>query len=139
VISKATQAGRAAAAVADVYAATGGVSLDPETLIGATDHQLVTYSASPAWPVLTEGYTIYIDVTGGMVVPAPSVLRSGMVYTIWLIMDAVGGHVITFDSIWDAWGDAGAPDITTTANAVTIISGPYSSVTGKIHANHRKG
>jgi hypothetical protein len=88
--------------------------------------------------VLTKGYSVYFNVTGDMNVPAPDTLRDGMIYTIALIEDGTGGHNFTFDAVYE-FGDAGAPDVNTGANIVTFLSGPYFAVTGKIHANHRRG
>jgi hypothetical protein len=138
IISKATQAGRAPAVLADIYAATANVSMDPATFLSAAAYQAVTYSASPSWDVLTKGYKIKITLTGNIAIPAPSVLRDGVTYQIKLKQDGTGGRTVSWDTIYD-WGDAGPPDINDEPNIVSLFAGEYDADDSKIYMTHRRG
>ena len=73
-----------------------------------------------AWNLSTQQVAI-VTLTGNSQLDVPTNQQAGGVYTVVVKQDGTGGHTLDFDSIYK-FPDGSAPTITTTANAVDIVS-----------------
>ena len=73
-----------------------------------------------AWNLSTQQVAI-VTLTGNSQLDVPTNQQAGGVYTIVIKQDGTGGHTLDFDSIYK-FPNGSAPTITTTANAVDIVS-----------------
>jgi hypothetical protein len=97
---------------------------------------------------LTDGASIAVDASlgnnfkvtlgGNRTLANPTNLLDGMVLNFVIKQDGTGGRALTFDTKYD-FGDAGAPDITTTAGKIDFVSGYYDSAADKLLCSFRKG
>jgi len=82
---------------------------------------LTTDSANAlAWNLSTQQVAI-VTLTAASTLDVPTNQQAGGVYTLVVKQDGTGGHTLSFDSIYK-FPDGSAPTITTTANAVDIVS-----------------
>tara|TARA_R100001126_G_C4848331_1_gene160625 strand:- start:478 stop:978 length:501 start_codon:yes stop_codon:yes gene_type:complete len=73
-----------------------------------------------AWNLSTQQVAI-VTLTGNSQLDVPTNQQAGGVYTVVIKQDGTGGHTLAFDSIYK-FPNGSAPTITTTANAVDIVS-----------------
>jgi len=124
------------ATVAEVLAGlSDSVGVTPAGLFALAAVQTLAY-ANPLNLDGDLGAAAYVVLTGNAAIAAPTHLHDGVVYTYFLAQDATGGRVPTFNAIFD-FGLDGAPTLSTGANKVDMVSGPYSAITGKIHVSTR--
>lgn len=98
--------------------------------------------------VLTDAATITTDALvsnsfrvtlgGNRTLANPTNLADGMKLNWVIVQDATGSRTLTFGSAFN-WGGAGAPVLSTAANAIDMISAYYDAASGKLLATFRKG
>lgn len=98
--------------------------------------------------VLTDAATITTDALvsnnfrvtlgGNRTLANPTNLADGMKLNWVIVQDATGSRTLTFGSAFN-WGGAGAPVLSTAANAIDMISAYYDATSGKLLATFRKG
>ena len=80
----------------------------------------LTDGATINWNLSTQQVAI-VTLGGNRTLAAPTNQQAGGVYTVVVKQDGTGGHTLAFDSSYK-FPDGSAPTITTTANAVDIVS-----------------
>lgn len=116
--------------------ATATLAVTPKALVDAAAFDLLPYASTIAWDT-AGSFNARVTLAGNPIVGAPTNLKDGVVYSLYLTQDATGSRVPSWNAIWD-WGLAGAPTLSTAAGKVDIVVAQYSAVTGKLHANFRK-
>tara|TARA_Y100001937_G_C7052686_1_gene299892 strand:- start:226 stop:720 length:495 start_codon:yes stop_codon:yes gene_type:complete len=84
------------------------------------NQQTLTDGATINWNLATQQVCI-VTLGGNRSLAAPTNQQAGGVYTIVIKQDGTGGRTLAFDSAYK-FPDGSAPTITTTANAVDIVS-----------------
>lgn len=152
-------------ALAPRTAQAGGINWETALAAGLIRRQLqaaqasgsgVSLAAYNTWTatqrvapvVLTDAATINTDARasnnfrvtlgGNRTLANPTNLADGMKLNWVIVQDATGSRTLTFGSAFN-WGGAGAPVLSTTANAIDMISAYYDATSGNLLATFRKG
>ncbi len=110
------------AAASDVRTGTSSTTIvTPSALSGSAAWQTLTDAATIAWNVAS-GYNAKVTLTAsGHAFGAPSNLIAGLTYSLQVIQDATGSRTATWNAVYK-WGTAGTPTLSTTANAVDLVT-----------------
>lgn len=111
------------AASTDVQAGTSSaLAVTPAALSGSAAAQTLTYASTISWNVAS-GYNAAVTLAGsGATVSSPTNVIPGLTYTLQVAQDATGSRTL---ASWGAafdWGVAGTPALSTTANAIDLVS-----------------
>jgi len=96
----------------------------------STEVETLTISDGAVTPDCDLSNVFYVSLTADCTVNAPTNARSGQVINIIFKQDATGGRTLTFNSIFTFSG-GGEPTVTSTANAVDMVSCQYDATNTK--------
>lgn len=117
-----TALGTALATAANVQVGTSGAALvTPTAISGSGAIQTLTDGATISWDV-SAGYNAKVTLTAsGHTIANPTNVIAGLTYQLWVIQDATGSRTVSWGTAYK-FGTAGAPTLTTTANAKDLIT-----------------
>jgi hypothetical protein len=128
----ATALAAALSAAADIQAGTSGSKLVvPSALAGSGAIQTLTDGATVNWD-MASGYNAKVTLGGNRTLAAPTNVTAGLTYQIWVIQDATGSRTLTWNAAYK-FGTAGTPTLTTTANAIDLITCTAYAATPTLH------
>lgn len=70
---------------------------------------------------MASGYNAKVTMTGNATLNAPTNYTVGQTYTLQVTQDATGSRTMTWPASF-AWGAAGTPTLTTTANKTDLVT-----------------
>lgn len=109
-----------AATPAEIVAgASTSTAITPSGLAGAEEPQILTDAATTNWPIsrLDAEWTV----GGNRTLAAPTGMKKGKTYSLWIIQDATGSRLVTFNSCYK-WGRKGTPVLSTGAGKRDLVT-----------------
>jgi hypothetical protein len=120
-------------AAADIQDGTSGSKLVvPSAISGSGALQTLTDGATISWDV-SSGYNSKVTLTAsGHTLANPTKVVAGLTYQVWIIQDATGSRTMSWGTAYK-FGTAGAPTLTTTANAKDLVTCTAYDATPTLH------
>ncbi len=110
-----------AAAASDVIAGTSSSKVvTPSALSGSSAILTLTDGATISWD-MSQGYNAVVTIAGNRTMAAPTNFQVGEAYTLQVVQDATGSRTMSWNAAFD-WDTTGAPALSTSANAIDLVT-----------------
>ena len=108
------------ASASDIRAGTANKVIAADAVISAAAFQTLTDAATVAIDH-SLGYNAKVTIAGNRLIGNPTNVKVGLPLNLWIVQDATGTRVPTYDTNYD-FGDFGTPVLSTVANSADLLT-----------------